>query len=56
MTLVDSFVIGAALYAWNGERRRIRAAMRGGAFEACRRFFDAHGIDSDATRELGGPG
>ena len=53
--MIFDLIVAAALYAWNGERRRIRAAMRGGSFEACRRFFDAYGIDTDASRSLGGP-
>jgi hypothetical protein len=55
VSFTESFIIGAALYAWNGDCRRIRAAMRTRAFDACLRFFSAHGIDLDATRDFGGP-
>ena len=54
--MIFDIIVGAALYAWNGEGRAIRLAMKTRASHACVRFFGAYGIDQDATRALGGPG
>ena len=53
--LVVSALVGAALYAWNGEARSIRVKMRLHQTKSCRAFFDVLAIDEDATREIGGP-